>query len=102
MSARDHVYRNTPERDLQDTIVQFAGARGHLVFHDFDSRRNSPGFPDLVIVRPPFVRFRELKAETGHMSQSQLQWAKAIEACEFVDFALWKPRDLTAALEELR
>lgn len=43
------------ERAFQQRILDYCAMRGLLVFHDQDSRRNQPGFPDLVIVGPHHV-----------------------------------------------
>jgi hypothetical protein len=51
------------EADFQATIVETARTLGWLIYHTHDSRRSSPGFPDLVLVRPPAGRLR--RAEGG-------------------------------------
>ena len=39
------------ETELQDLVLKAAEWQGWLVYHTHDSRRSSPGFPDLAMVR---------------------------------------------------
>lgn len=64
------------------------------------------GWPDLTIVGPGGVLFRELKSATGSTKPEQRQWiAWLAEAGQ--DAAVWKPRDwfsgrIVAELEAIR
>jgi hypothetical protein len=58
------------EKQLQGAVVELAKRLGYLVYHTFDSRRSNPGWPDLVLCKPPRLIFAELKvgvteADTG-------------------------------------
>lgn len=53
------------------------------------------GWPDLTIVGPGGILFRELKSPTGSRSPEQRKWAEWLaEAGQ--DVAVWKPRDLVS------
>ena len=82
------------ERRLQDLIIQLSKQMGWMSFHDYDSRRSTPGFPDLVLVHPKQRRviWRELKSETGTTSAEQKVWLSSLLLVgEDVD--VWRPRD---------
>jgi hypothetical protein len=55
-------------------------ARQVAAFHDTDSRRNSPGLPDLVLLHPETgqLLFVELKSATGRIRPEQQQWIDAL------------------------
>lgn len=82
------------ERQLQDQIIELSKQMGWLSYHTFDSRRSTPGFPDLVLVHPKQRRviWRELKSETGTTSAEQKVWISTLLLVgEDVD--VWRPRD---------
>jgi hypothetical protein len=51
------------------------------------------GYPDLTIVGPAGVLFRELKSATGTLSPEQKGWSLKLRAAG-ADFAVWTPADL--------
>ena len=85
---------------------------GWLVFHDTDSRRSEPGFPDLLLARRGVVLLVELKTEKGKVSieqrianrgkrserllPSQQDWIEASSAL------VWRPSDWPIIEEVLR
>ena len=83
------------ERDLQAAIVELARTIGWMVYHPYDSRRSTPGYPDLTMVHPRTgaILFAELKTETGKVTDEQDQWlrALAVRGLAFV----WRPEHLT-------
>ncbi len=81
------------ERSFQGAVVEFARLNGWLVYHTYDARRSEPGFPDLVLVRPPEVLFAELKSARGRPSDPQLRWLNTLSCCNTVGAALWRPAD---------
>lgn len=89
------------EAELQDTVITAAEFHGWQVFHDRDSRTNRPGFPDLVLVRPPTVLFVELKSEKGRVRPEQQTWLDALEQCSDVASGLVRPSQLDALLRTL-
>lgn len=89
------------EREHQQAIIDLAKLRGWLVYHTHDSRRSEPGFPDLVLVRGDRCLFREIKTETGRVSEAQVTWSVAL--CDAgADWALWRmPQDWDWIVETL-
>ena len=81
------------ESDLQALVVQAAKLYGWRVYHTFDSRRSVPGFPDLVLCRPPALLMIELKSEKGKATREQIEWLTALGACRGVIADIWQPAD---------
>lgn len=79
------------ERSLQAAVLELAGLLGWATYHTFDSRRSAPGFPDLVLVRPPRIVFAELKAGRGRLSLDQHRWLDLLAGCPGVEAYLWTP-----------
>lgn len=80
------------ERHWQRQVVQYAELMGFRVYHTFDSRRSSAGFPDLVLVRRPRVIFAELKSRRGKLTDDQRAWLLALGGCS-VERYIWRPAD---------
>lgn len=91
------------ERDLQTRVLQLARQTGHLAYHTHDSRRSQPGFPDLVLVGPGGVLFRELKTQKGVLRPEQRTWLTTLDDAG-ADAGVWRPLDLLTdrILKELR
>ena len=97
MMPRDLV----SEEDFQQSITDLAGLNGFLVYHTHDSRRSQPGFPDLVLCRPPYLLFVEVKRERGVVSQDQALWLKWLGESDSITAEVWRPsswRELASRL----
>lgn len=81
------------EREFQDQVLELARLAGWLTYHTHDARRSAPGFPDLVLVRPPVIIFAELKSARGRLRPEQAAWLEALADCEGVVARLWRPQD---------
>lgn len=85
------------EADLQRCVVEYATFRGWLTWHDYDSRRNQAGFPDLVMVKHGRVVFAELKSDKGRLRPEQHDWMsrlrRAGELSGGVEAYVWRPAD---------
>src|SRR6185437_6320236 len=66
---------------------------GLLRYHTHDSRRSPAGYPDLTIVGPRGVLFRELKTQRGKISAEQQRWLDALTAAG-QNAAVWRPASL--------
>ena len=89
------------EADLQTLIVDVAEQCGWLVFHDNDSRRNNPGFPDLALVKPPRVVFMELKSDKGTLRPEQQVWMGHLLECDTIASAVVRPEHLDLVTDYL-
>ncbi len=90
------------EKDFQRSVVDYAKLCGWLVFHDFDSRRNARGYPDLTLVRSGRLVLVELKTEKGRLRPEQKAWLEALKTVANLEVYLWKPSDLDTIIEILR
>jgi hypothetical protein len=90
------------EAKWQDTILRSARLQLWLAYHTYDSRRSTPGFPDLVLVRPPRIVVAELKTEHGRLSDAQKKWLAHFEQCPGVEVHVWRPSDWKQVEEVLR
>ena len=83
------------EKQLQQAVLGLARLNGWLAYHTFDSRRSQPGFPDLVMVRPPRLLCVELKSEKGKPTPDQEAWLEALGQVRKVEASLWRPAQWT-------
>jgi len=83
------------ETILLEAIRKVARLLGYLEFHDYDSRRSTPGFPDLVLtnLRQGRLIFAELKTDTGRTTPHQDAWLTALRAAH-CEVYVWRPIDL--------
>lgn len=81
------------EDQLLQAVRDLAKISGWETYHTHRSDRSEPGFPDLVLVRPPLVLFRELKSDTGSLTAAQVQWLHQLQASG-QDVGVWRPSDL--------
>lgn len=81
------------EEQLQREVEKMCDDLGLLHWHDNFSRRNRPGFPDLVIVGTVGVLFAELKSADGRLKPAQREWCVRLRAAG-QHYRLWRPADL--------
>jgi len=88
------------ERTFQNRVVRYAEQHEWLAYHAPDNvarQRVTPGFPDLVLIRPPRVVFAELKDDDGRVSAAQRMWARLLLDCPGVEYYLWYAHDWESA-----
>jgi hypothetical protein len=81
------------EAALLEAVRAVAKLQGWQLYHTYRSDRSEPGFPDLVLMRPPLLLFRELKADVGRLRPAQRKWLDELAACG-QDVGVWRPADL--------
>lgn len=98
---------NVTEKDFQDLLLAVARRAGWTSYHTHDSRRSQPGFPDLVLVRPPKradqkgeLLFIELKTDTGRLTHDQQRWLSLLELAG-AEVHLWRPADTEQCVDRL-
>lgn len=98
------------EDDLKEAVIDMAHLLGLKVAHFRPARTidrktgketwrtpveaDGKGFPDLVIVGPGGVLYRELKSGTGKPSPEQVAWLSGLTGAG-ADAGTWRPIDLT-------
>ncbi len=80
------------ERELLDAVREACRWSALLVYHTHESRRSEHGFPDLVVVGPHGVIFRELKADRGRLTPDQRVWLDRLTEAG-ADADVWRPDD---------
>ena len=101
------------EGDLLAFVRRTARLSGWMAYHTAYSVQSEPGFPDMVLVRPPRVIFAELKTgkgrlTAGHVGRSgrwvtgQQEWLEALRQCPGVETYLWRPADVDAIADLLK
>lgn len=91
------------EKGFQADVIRCAKRLGWMCYHTHDSRKSTPGFPDLVLVHPIQRRLlvRELKTCTGTPTYEQEAWLAAFIVAG-VDAGVWRPGDWREIEQELR
>jgi len=87
------------ERSLQASITELCQLLGIAWYHTYDSRRSRRGWPDLVFCGSRGFMTRELKAETGHLTDAQAEWGRMLTAVG-VSWDVWRPADLLSGRVE--
>lgn len=82
------------EKVFLQTVRDLARTCGFREYHPYDSRRSTPGFPDLTMVRGERMLFAELKTEKGRVTPSQLEWLTDLERPISNEVYIWRPHDL--------
>jgi Holliday junction resolvase len=91
--ARDDAQRIT-EKDLQSTIVDLLHLYGWITYHTFDSRRSTPGFPDLVAIKGTRLLALELKSDLGKVTEEQYGWLRAFAGVTRVEAFVVRPENV--------
>lgn len=80
----------TPERIFQRQVLELAALRGWWIKFEPDSRKTQAGWPDLVLLRPPRLLYRELKRDDGRLRPEQHIILAALQDCG-QDARVWRP-----------
>lgn len=92
MTEDELLYAITSGSRKRPGLCRVLGVR---YYHAYDSRRSVPGWPDLVLVGPRGMAFRELKTQTGTLRPEQREWGTALVAAGG-DWSVWRPSDLAS------
>jgi hypothetical protein len=81
------------EAELQRMVTDLAKWAGWACWHDNDSRRNTAGWPDLVLVHTRTGRliFVELKSDKGRIRPEQHMWLRLLGIQHTA--VVWRPQD---------
>lgn len=80
------------EKEFQENVVALAKTLGYMVYHPYDSRRSTPGYPDLTLVKGRRLIMAELKTATGKVSAHQQEWIDALGQVDGqLQVVVWRP-----------
>jgi hypothetical protein len=80
------------EKQFQGAVREYAQALGYRDYCVWNSQHSPPGWPDLVLLRPPRALFVELKSAKGKVSVAQKETLALLEACG-LETHTWWPND---------
>lgn len=83
-TARRLIGAEQKEEDFQAVVLELAQRQGWLTYHTRDSRRSTPGFPDICAVRGRELLMAELKQEGEDPSPEQVDWLGRLARVETV------------------
>lgn len=89
------------EREWHRYVVQLAHVCGWSVFQCSDSRRTTPGWPDLALVRVPSFMLVELKSNTGRVTAIQQHAIADLQGCG-LEVHVWRPEDEALVRQRLK
>lgn len=83
------------ESELQKWVEQLATHCGWTWYHNADSRRSPSGLPDLILMKPPLLLFKELKklGRGRTLKPEQSTWIAGLNECG-VEAGVWTPADI--------
>lgn len=92
--------RENPEEHFLQKVVSFARLYGWDYHHEHDSRRSTPGWPDLELVRPPRHIRAELKVHESdrELKGEQRRINEVLRQVPGLEVYVWTPRDLDSGL----
>lgn len=94
--------RRTEEKDYQQQIVDAANRLGWHVFHVYDSRRSSAGFPDLELIRGATMLRLEVKSEKGIVEPPQQAYIDRLNQVKYVVADVVRPSHWDEVLDTLK
>lgn len=89
------------EREWHQYVRETARQLGWRVFDWHDSRRTTPGWPDLALVRPPRFMLAELKTDEGRLTARQQEVIADLQASG-IEVHIWRPVDEQLMRTQLR
>ena len=100
LTSPEKILLSMSEAEWQQWVIDAATRHGWFHWHDKDARKNTPGLPDLQLLRDREV-WAELKSETYQTTDEQDRYADRLRraGCEI---HLWRPRHKAEVLEVLR
>ena len=97
---RDGGFRH--ESDFQGWVSIKASLAGWQCYHTHSSKRSEPGFPDTVLVHPPYECIAELKMFGMKPTRAQVFWldqlARVRQGSDWMYVCVWYP-EMRAAIE---
>jgi hypothetical protein len=94
LTAKSVTVWKPSEKELQENVIAMARQLGWMVYHPYDSRRSTPGYPDLTLCKGRRLIMAELKTATGKVSAHQQEWIDALGQIDGqLTVVVWRPDD---------
>ena len=93
MPYRQYVVPEPSEKQFMETVIEYAMYKKWLPYHVFDSRRSTPGFPDLIMLRAGRLVVAELKVKKRKPTKAQEVWLAEFALCHGAEVFVWYPSD---------
>jgi hypothetical protein len=90
------------EKGFLQAVREMARVYGWDTYHTFNSQRSEPGFPDLVLCRPPRLIIAELKTDRGRLTPAQHVWCAQLQQCAGLEVYIWRPAQWDAIRQRLQ
>lgn len=83
------------ESELQKWVEDLATYCGWMWYHNSDSRRSPSGLPDLILMKPPLLLFKELKklGRRHTLKPEQSTWIAGLTECG-LEAGVWTPAEI--------
>lgn len=81
------------ERQWQQVVTDAARWLGWTIYHPFDSRRSTAGYPDLTLLKGSRLIFAELKTDVGRLRPEQVEWLSRLRQVPGIEVHVWRPQD---------
>jgi len=89
------------EKQFAAEVIRLGRVFHQRIYFTQHSKGSPPGWPDLVIVKPPFLRIRELKTNEGRLTPIQVETIELLKACTQFDVDIWRPKDWQRIVAEM-
>lgn len=89
------------EKRFTDSVRLAARQLGWMEYHTYRSTRSTPGFPDLVLIKPPRLIWAELKMPRGRITEPQRHWFRSL-VLSGQECYIWRPSDWDEILRILQ
>lgn len=97
---------SAPRREIsldewEGLVVAFATFEDWSVYVNANPKGTTPGFPHLVIARPPECLFVLLRTNRAEPTKAQQDWLETLNECG-VESVMWRPADWSDVETRLR
>jgi len=90
------------EKVFQEQVRKAAIICGWQYFHVWNSMHSAKGFPDVCMTKRGRLIFAELKSDTGHLSDEQVEWLEALRLVPCAEVFVLRPGNFDFFWEVLR
>jgi hypothetical protein len=101
VTAQQMVWTYDSETEWRSYVMEAARFAGWSVFYWPDSRRTTPGWPDIALLRVPDFLLVELKTNNGKLTRQQQLTISELQASG-IHVEVWRPVDEAHVMRYLK